>query len=72
MRTAGQCILEFRNRMLYKIGRLLQLVGLILPPIAVAGNIAEKLTLWQSLSISAAGMLVFYLGWLLQHTVKPE
>lgn len=58
--------------MLYKIGRLLQFVGLVLPPVAVAGNIAERLTLWQSLSISAAGMLLFYCGWLLQNTVKSE
>jgi TRAP-type uncharacterized transport system fused permease subunit len=58
--------------MLYKIGRLFQFVGLVLPPVAIAGNIAEKLTLWQSLSISAAGMLLFYLGWLLQHTVRSE
>lgn len=58
--------------MLYKIGRLLQFVGLVLPPVAIAGNIADKLTLWQSLSISAAGMLLFYLGWLLQHTVRSE
>jgi len=52
--------------MRYRLGRALQLAGLIILPVAIAGNVAEKLTLWQSLSISAVGMLCFYAGWQLQ------
>lgn len=52
--------------MRYRLGRGLQLAGLVILPVAIAGNVAEKLTLWQSLSISAVGMLLFYAGWLLQ------
>jgi hypothetical protein len=58
--------------MLYKFGRLLQLVGLILLPVAIAGNVArpEEVTLWRSLGLSAAGVACFTLGWLLQQQGK--
>jgi hypothetical protein len=54
--------------MLYKIGRLLQLVGLILLPVAIAGNLTPdvRLDLRESLTLSAVGMMVFGLGWLIQ------
>jgi drug/metabolite transporter (DMT)-like permease len=54
--------------LLYRLGRLLQLVGLILLPLAIAGNIAPKdpLDLRTSLTLSVVGILVFGLGWLLQ------
>lgn len=52
--------------MLYKLGRFLQLAGLVILPIAIAGNVAEKLELWPSLTLSAVGMCVFYLGWQMQ------
>jgi TRAP-type uncharacterized transport system fused permease subunit len=58
--------------MRYKVGRSLQFLGLLILPAAVAGNVAERLTLWQSLSLSATGMLVFYAGWLLQQGVTPQ
>ena len=39
--------------MLYKLGRALQLIGLLLLPIAMAGNMAdERLTLGQMLMVS--------------------
>lgn len=57
--------------MRYRLGRLLQLIGLIVLPVAIAGNAAEKLTLGQSLVISASGMAVFSLGWLLQQGAGP-
>ncbi len=56
--------------MLYRLGRLFQLAGLIILPVAIAGNVAERLTLWQSLSLSAAGVTVFYFGKLLQERGK--
>jgi hypothetical protein len=55
--------------MLYKLGRVLQLIGLILLPLAIAGNLApepQRLDLWVSLKLSAVGVLVFGLGYLLQ------
>ena len=60
--------------MLHKIARFLQLLGLLICPVGIAGNVArpEEVTLKVSLMIAAAGMLVFALGWLLQQTTKPR
>lgn len=58
--------------MIYKIARLLQFAGLVLLPVGVAGNVAEKLSLKDSLIISGIGVGVFFLGWLLQQTTKKE
>jgi drug/metabolite transporter (DMT)-like permease len=54
--------------MVYKLGRLLQLVGLILLPLAIAGNLSpdRPMDLRASLSLSALGVLVFGVGYLLQ------
>ncbi len=62
---------------LYRLARGLQLVGLILVPIAVAGNLAEladaqtALSLKASLMLSALGVGCFGIGWWLQQQVKP-
>lgn len=64
--------------MLYRFARLLQLLGLVIVPIAVAGNLAEiadaqsALTLKQSLLLSALGVGCFGLGWYLQQRVNPQ
>lgn len=58
--------------MVYRIARFLQLAGLIILPIAISGNVANKLNLRESLSLSAVGGLVFIIGWALQQFVKPE
>jgi hypothetical protein len=60
--------------MLYRIGRFLQVLGLILLPVAIAGNVApdQPLDLRASLSLSALGMLTFGLGWLLQQAGRPR
>ncbi len=60
------------NGMLYNLSRVLQFVGLIVLPCAISGNLAEKLTLWQSLSMAAVGVCIFYVGWSLQQTVGPR
>jgi hypothetical protein len=54
--------------MLYRVGRLLQLVGLILIPVAIAGNLAPKdpLDLRTSLTLSGIGVGIFFVGWLMQ------
>ena len=46
----------------------MQLVGLIIVPFAVMGNIAdpERVKLWTSLQWSAVGVGLFFFGWLLQ------
>jgi hypothetical protein len=54
--------------LLYRLGRLFQLLGLILLPLAIAGNLSPKdpFDLRTSLTISVTGILVFGLGWLFQ------
>lgn len=57
--------------MLYKLGRLLQLVGLIILPLAIAGNLAPEpqgIDLRTSLTMSTVGIILFGLGYLLQQT----
>jgi hypothetical protein len=53
---------------LYRLGRTLQLIGLILLPFAIAGNLSPEkpLDLRESLTLSGVGIVVFGLGWLLQ------
>lgn len=57
--------------MVYRIARFMQLAGLVILPIAISGNVAEKLDLRDSLALSAVGVLVFIIGWALQQFVKP-
>ena len=49
----------------------MQLAGLILLPIAISGNVAERIDLRESLSLSAVGILLFIAGWLLQQFGPP-
>jgi hypothetical protein len=58
--------------MLYKLGRLLQLVGMILLPIAIAGNLVpgEPLSLGNMLKLSGVGAAVFFVGYLIQQRGK--
>lgn len=58
--------------MLYSIGRVLQFAGLVLLPIGIAGNVAEKIDLRASLSLAAIGVLVFIVGWALQQFGQPK
>jgi uncharacterized membrane protein YGL010W len=58
--------------MLYKVARSLQFLALIVLPVAIAGNVAEKLSLKESLIMSAVGAGLFVLGWLLQQGAKPS
>jgi hypothetical protein len=52
--------------MLYKVGRFLQLLGLIVLPVAMAGEAAESMTLGRMLVWASVGIGLFMLGWLLQ------
>ena len=60
--------------MRYKLGRFLQLMGMIILPLAIAGNVAreEQIDLKVSLTMSAIGIGVFTLGWLIQQGAKPQ
>jgi hypothetical protein len=58
--------------MMYRLGRFLQLLGLIIVPVGLAGNLArpEVVTVGRELGILGFGIGVFGLGWLLQRTGK--
>jgi hypothetical protein len=59
--------------MLYRLGRFLQLVGLIALPLAIAANLApEPLPLGTSLSLSAGGIIIFFAGYLMQQAGKGD
>jgi hypothetical protein len=52
--------------MRYKLGRLLQLIGLCILPFGIASELVGKVGLGQSLLIAAGGALVFYVGYVIQ------
>jgi hypothetical protein len=58
--------------MLYKLGRLLQFAGLVILPVAIAGDMAGKVEFKESLTLSALGIGVFFTGWLLQQGARPR
>jgi hypothetical protein len=58
--------------MLYKLARFLQLAGLVILPVAMAGDMAGKVELKESLTFSLVGILVFFVGWLLQQATRPR
>jgi hypothetical protein len=60
--------------LLYKVGRFLQVAGMIILPIGVAGNIADpaRVDVKTSLIIASAGILIFCIGWLLQQAGRPK
>jgi hypothetical protein len=57
--------------MLYKLGRTLQLAGLLILPAAVTGEMTRNLDLKGELILAGLGIAVFFLGWLVQQTAKP-
>ena len=60
------------ERMLYNLGRFLQLVGLLMLPIAMAGELEGSLTLGQMLLFACVGMGVFLVGRSLQQAARKE
>jgi hypothetical protein len=50
---------------------VLQFVGLLILPFAIASELVGRVGLGQSLLIAGAGALVFYLGFVLQHRSEP-
>lgn len=57
----------------YRLGRFLQLLGLLIAPVGVAGNLARpgQVSEWQELAILGGGVIVFGVGWLVQRGAKP-
>lgn len=51
----------------YRLGRLLQFLGLLILPFGIASELVGKVGLGQSLLIAAAGAALFYVGFLVQH-----
>ncbi len=60
--------------MLYRVGRFLQLLGLVIAPVGMAGNLynREEISEGKVLLSLACGMIVFGIGWLLQRAGKPQ
>jgi hypothetical protein len=60
--------------MVYRLGRFLQLLGLLIAPAGAAGNLADRDQVSEGtmLTILAAGILVFAVGWLIQRGAKPH
>jgi hypothetical protein len=54
--------------MLYKLGRFLQLLGLLIAPVGIAGNVVrpEEVDVKMSLGVAGLGIGVFEIGWLVQ------
>jgi hypothetical protein len=60
-------------QMLYSIARVMQFIGLLILPVAIAGNLAnERLNLMQSLELSSVGILIFSAGWVLQQATRKR
>jgi hypothetical protein len=58
--------------MLYKVGRFLQIVGMVLLPLAIAGQATGKHDVQWMLALCTIGVLVFFVGWLIQQAGKPQ
>ena len=56
----------------HRLGRLLQLVGLIVLPFSVVSEVVEKIGLGISMLCALGGALIFYTGYVLQNQGNPE
>ena len=58
--------------MLYSAGRVLQMLGLFILPVAISGEVLGSMTLKQSLELSGVGVVIFIAGWLLQQATRKR
>jgi hypothetical protein len=60
--------------MLHRLGRFLQVLGLLIAPAGIAGNLArpDMVDVKTSLAIGAAAIIVFFIGWLLQQAGRRD
>lgn len=51
--------------MTYRVGRFLQMLGMLIAPIGMAGNIInpDAVSLGTSLSVAVFGAVIFAIGW---------
>lgn len=52
--------------MLYSLGRLLQLAGMICLPLGIAGNISEKISVTAVYQFTIVGIGLFVVGYWMQ------
>lgn len=54
--------------MFHRLGQFLQLLGLVMLPLSIAGNLSPNnpMDLKTSLTLSGVGILLFYVGYLLR------
>jgi hypothetical protein len=52
--------------MLYKLGRVLQITGMLLLPLAIAGTETGHFGTKGELMLLGIGVLVFFVGWWIQ------
>jgi hypothetical protein len=50
----------------------MQFAGLLILPVAMAGQVEGSLDLRQMLTLTGVGIGVFFLGWLLQQATRPK
>ena len=60
--------------MFYRLGRGLQIIGMIVAPAGIAGNVLdpEKVRVQDSLAVAAVGIVVFAVGWLIQQAGRSK
>lgn len=58
--------------MLYTLARLMQFAGLLILPVAMAGQVEGQLSVRAMLTLTGIGIGVFFLGWLLQQATRPK
>ena len=60
--------------MLFRLGRFLQMLGLLIAPAGVVGNLVQRdvVTEGVMLTILCVGGGVFLVGWLLQQTGRKQ
>lgn len=51
---------------MFKLGRMLQLVGLVIPPLAIVAQLSNSISLGQMLQFLFVSVCVFLMGYLLQ------
>jgi hypothetical protein len=57
---------------MHALARLLQLVGLTIPPLAMIAQLAERISAVQMLQFLVVGVCLFSTGYLLQHYRSPK
>lgn len=52
--------------MAYRLGRFLQLAGLIVLPFAISGNLSERVSVGGMYQLTFVGIGLFVAGWMIQ------